>query len=439
MAIGAGAASAWEVGTAIGNSLTMPAHSAGNLLLIVAACKAADIANVDATATEAGWSRLGEFVDGSVNSGSGTGSVYQAVFWKIATSSSEPGGVNFAVATSPNICVVLAFTKGAGEVWKTPVLVQKATNSATSISVTMNSNPGITAGDVGVVVHTTRDDSALTVPSWSATGLTLGSVVEFPATAIATATSNDMAGDVAYRPVTSGTASAAPVVTGTQAAAETGVSAFIRLRVETAAPQTPTPSAFSLAMTTAAPTVAVSDHKVVTPSAFALAMSMAAPTVVASDNKIVIPSAFALALTMAAPTVVAGASQVITPGAFALGLTMAAPTVVASDHKTVTPDAFALALTMAAPTVVASDHKVVTPGAFALVFTGYEPEIVIFDGTALVVPEPFAIVFTGSAPTVVIAEGGNVHDFYEETIGDGYRVVEIHGLRITYIDPTPLV
>jgi hypothetical protein len=39
-----------------------------------------------------------------------------------------------------------------------------------------------------------------------------------------------MAADAAYRSVTAGTASAAPVVTGTQSAAETGVTGFIRLR-----------------------------------------------------------------------------------------------------------------------------------------------------------------------------------------------------------------
>ena len=237
MAIGAGAAGAWAATNATTHTVTLPAHATGNLLIVISACKAAAITSVNQSITTGvGWTRAAAFADGTLNSGNGTGSVNQAVFWKIATSGSETNPVitwGGGQTADPGIAVGLCFTNAGGsEGWWTPLSVlQVATNSATAISVNMGSNPGITAGDWGVIAHTTRDDSVLTVPSWTATSTTLAAVVEYPATAIATATGGDMAGDAAYRSVTSGTASAAPVVTGTQAAAETGVTCFIRLRV----------------------------------------------------------------------------------------------------------------------------------------------------------------------------------------------------------------
>jgi hypothetical protein len=220
--------------------VTLPAHKTGDGLLIVAAAKSDAITSVDPT-IGGDWLRFSSFADGTANSGTGTGSVRQALFWKVATSDREPNPtVTWGASATPGICLPLAFSKAANDEWVTPVAVTIQTNAATSISVTMGSNPGITAGDWGLVIHTTRDDSALTVPSWSATGTTLAAVVEYPATAIATGDGGDMAGDCGYRSVTSGTASAAPVCTGTQAAAETGVTAFVRLRVSAQSPGTVT-------------------------------------------------------------------------------------------------------------------------------------------------------------------------------------------------------
>lgn len=237
MAIGAGAAGAWNASSATTHNITLPAQSTGDMLIIVAACKTATPASLDPTVTTGtGWVRFAQFADGTTASGVGVGSVHQALFYKVATSGAETSPVitwGGSQTATPGLGVCLGFTKASTEVWLTPVAVQKATNNATSISVTQDSNPGITAGDWGIVVHTTRDDSALTVPTWTATSATLGTAVVYPTTPIASGTSNDMAGTAAYRSVTSGTASAAPVCTATQVAAETGVTGFIRLRVQT--------------------------------------------------------------------------------------------------------------------------------------------------------------------------------------------------------------
>jgi hypothetical protein len=414
MAIGAGAAGAWAAVNATTQTVTLPAHATGDQLILIAACKAATPASLDiqVTTPASGWEKIASFADGTVASGNGTGSVTQAIFRRICASSSETNPVvtwGGGQTAAPGIAVALGFTKGAGEVWLIPAVVQKATNNATSISVTMDSNPGITAGDWGAITHTTRDDSALTVPTWTATGATLAAVVEYPATAIASGTSNDMAGDAAYRSVTSGTASAAPVVTGTQAAAETGVTGFIRLRVATAAAQTATPTTASLTITTFAPTVSVPNNITVTPTTKALVLSTFAPTV--STPRLVTPATTSLTLATFAPDVRIG--NIVTPSTRALTLTTFAPTVtVAAGGVTVTPTTAALSLTAFAPNVVASDHKLVTPTTKALLLSAFAPTVSTTSHVR-VTPTTAALSLTALAPSVtasgVQADVGHHH------------------------------
>lgn len=422
MAISAGAAGAWAAANATTQTVTLPTHSAGQMLLVIVGAKSASIASVNQTTSTSGWTRIASAVDGSVNSGNGTGSVSQAIFYKIATSSSETNPViAFATTATPSIAVAQSYSKGGGEVWLTPVVVQAATTNATSISVTMPSNPGITAGDWGVIAHTTRDDSALTVPTWTATGTTLAAVVEYPATAIASGTSDDMAGDSAYRSVTSGTASAAPVVTGTQAAAETGMTCFIRLRVEAANPQTVTPTTASLTLTTFASTVTATQVTLVTPSTASLTSATFAPTVTASDHKTVTPTTastttatfapvIALAVTPAiletttatfAPTVTATDHQIATPATASLATESFAPTVL--TPVLVTPDVLALTVTALEPTVTATDHKTVTPAIAALALTTFEPDVEAFQGLTLV-PASADLALSTFAPSIVLTE-----------------------------------
>ena len=233
MAIASAAAGPWAAANAATQTLTLPAHAAGNLILVVAAAKLPTPGSADVTITTQGWERLAAFNDGSVASANNTGSVWQAVFFKYATSAAETNPVlafGGSQVAAPSIAVGLVFSKATTEEWVQPIVLQKALNVATSISVTMNATPSLVAGDMGVVAFTTSDDSALTVPTWTATGLSLGTagVLAVP---IASGTSNDMAGTAAYRLVASGTPSVAPTLTATQAAAENGVCCFVQLRV----------------------------------------------------------------------------------------------------------------------------------------------------------------------------------------------------------------
>ena len=418
MAISAGAAGAWAAVNATTQTVTLPTHSSGQIIVLIAACKAATPASLDiqVTTPSSGWHKVASFADGTTASGVGVGSVTQAIFWREATSGAETNPVvtwGGSQTAAPGLAVALTFNKAGGDVWNVPAVVQAATNNATSISVTMGSNPGITSGDWGVITHTTRDDSALTVPTWTATSATLAAVVVYPTTPIASGTSNDMAGTSAYRSVTSGTASAAPVVTGTQAAAETGVTGFIRLRSSTAAPQTATPTTLALVTATFEPTVTILAPQLVTPTTAALVTATFAPTV--STPVLVTPTTSSLATATFAPVI----ALAVTPTAAALTTTTFAPTVSATNHQTVTPtaatlttatfeptvtapalvtpDAGSLALTTFAPTVTATAHQTVTPDPAALITATFAPTVT---APALATPDPAALVTSTFAPTV---------------------------------------
>ena len=84
----------------------------------------------------------------------------------------------------------------------------------------------------------TRDAST----GLAATGITwTENVVEFPATHGQTTTSNDIGADLVYRIASSGSASAAPTMTGTLAAADPGTALWIRQRVTVLPPAEPRP------------------------------------------------------------------------------------------------------------------------------------------------------------------------------------------------------
>lgn len=399
MAIAAGNAGTWAAVNATTQTVTLPTHAAGTQLILIAACKCATPANlnIQITTPSTGWEKIGSFADGTTGSGNGTGSVTCAVFRRICAGSGETNPVvtwGGSQTSTPGIAVAVGFTKGGSEVWLIPALVQAATNSATSISVTMGSNPGITSGDFGLGIHTTRDDSALTVPTWTATSATLAAVTVFPTTPIASGTSDDMAGTACYRSVTSGTASAAPVVTGTQAAAETGVTSFVRLRVAAANAQAPTAaSPTALTITTFAPTVTVPNNKLVTPTTASLAIATFAPTV--RTPRLVTPSIASLAIATFAPTV--STPRLVTPATASLTLTTFAPTVTTTNHQRVTPTTASLSLSTFAPTV--SAPRLVTPGIAALTLTTFAPTVTAAQGVT-VTPTTATLTLSTFAPTV---------------------------------------
>lgn len=242
MAIGVRTPAAAVFGT---NSLTPTIDAAQvttDMLILVAGGKPFDLAWSVATA---GWNALAAGTSGTTAAGVDTGSMKMQVWYKEATSDAETnptvteGSPTFNVAGA----VVQIFSKDAGEVWETPVVVYGADESnGTGISVTFASDPGVTAGDLIITAAALNTDAmgpltADLVPAQ--TSVTFGATTE--RTEDESTSGGDMALHVSTTPVNSGTGTAAPTATGTGTAsggADRLEAAFIRLRVSTPPPAT---------------------------------------------------------------------------------------------------------------------------------------------------------------------------------------------------------
>lgn len=237
MAISARTQGTWETASSNATSyqFAIPTHQSGDMLLLRSFIKPSNGTSPStiSPSIDQSWSIIASGYTYTNNSGNGSGSLYAVVAYKVATSSSETGPtLTFGTSTSPAEGVIDVWQKGAGEGWVTPVAVYLGYTSTSSISVTLGSNPGVTAGDLCVAGIGHADDDTLTSPNFTQTGITWGTNNEWPATANESTTGNDIAGDGCYRLASSGTATAAPVVTGSASAAMEGIVSFTRLRVQ---------------------------------------------------------------------------------------------------------------------------------------------------------------------------------------------------------------
>lgn len=178
-------------------------------------------------------------------------------------------------------------------------------------------------------------------------------------------------------------------------------------------PQTATPSTASLALSTFAPTVTVTNNKRVTPTTLALATTKFAPVLKLSVippvkalatavfaptirlNKIATPPVQTLVTSSFAPSVLA--PRLVTPGKLSLVTSAFAPVV--SAPRLVTPPVKALVTATFAPTVSVTDHKRVTPGVAALSLSSFAPQA---RAPRLVTPTFAALTLTRFAPTVAV-------------------------------------
>lgn len=234
MAISLRTAGSWAFAASGSVTPTLPTHQSGDMLIVRVAAKSSNIASLDITTATSGWARVGQFRNGTNNSGNGTGSVQVAAFWKIATSSSETAPqIDFSQTVTQVGHVAMAYQKGAApETWSTPVGDGGGdTTSGTTHSATIQSHVSATVGDLIDFFSAQCDDTVCTVPTFTQASATLDAVTESPATAGTDTSGADGAYDGGFRKVTSGTSSAAAVVTNTLSTSETGSSFTTRLRV----------------------------------------------------------------------------------------------------------------------------------------------------------------------------------------------------------------
>lgn len=234
MAITQRAIGAWAVSNATTQTVTLPTHAAGDMLILRTIRK--PFTSPDNTVVNtSGWAQVAAGVaNGSTANGVGVGSMGFKAFYKIATSSSETNPVvTWGTTSAPGAAVAASYQKASTEAWVTP-----AGNGGgdatprTSQTSTIATHISVTTGDLVDFFRGQCDDSgALTVPTITQTGVTYDTVTESPATALLDGTSNDIAADGGYRTATAGTSSAAAVVTGTSAASEEHGAWMTRLRV----------------------------------------------------------------------------------------------------------------------------------------------------------------------------------------------------------------
>ena len=238
MAISNRAIGSWVAATATTQTVTLATHAIGDMLIVRVGLKHATMPTT-VTCDTAGWNKLGDSNSGTTASSNGGGSVQIAVFWKEASSAAETNPVitfDAGVAATPSCAVALSYQKAANEVWQPPAGIGGTISVALNFSATMDAHVAAQSGDMldGFVV--TNDNTTLTVPTFTQTGLTLAAVTEAPATALSSATSNDCSADGCFRLATAGTSSAAAVYTGTNSVADEGEAWVTRLRVSLANP-----------------------------------------------------------------------------------------------------------------------------------------------------------------------------------------------------------
>lgn len=237
MTIGVRTAGAWASGSTSISTNLPTSVAAGDMMVLFVGCKPYNATIADIS----GWTRLGtQQANGTTGSGIDTGSVAWTVFYRQFVNGDTAPTVTVTTGNVALACI-FGFTK-TESAWATPAAYFGSdTTSGTDYSVTAASSTGLNAGDylcAGTVIS--GNDATLGTPTCSATGVTIGTVTQAPASNGSTNTGQDLAAAGFYAPVDSGGLSTANAVLGwTLSAGQTGGSALVRVR-ETNDPVAPT-------------------------------------------------------------------------------------------------------------------------------------------------------------------------------------------------------
>lgn len=411
----------WTELTADG-AVSIPATpQAGDRMFLFARWK-----DFSVTATVANWTELIEFADGSSASGNGTGSVKVGCWYRDWQSGDADPTIDFSANPNNASVVIMVMSKGADDVWLTPVAVTAAmTNWTTSSQIVAASSTalvksgGVVMGLIGIRDDTatmTRptsgiDDSAGTI-TWN------GNYVESPAAHHSTTTGDDGAADLGYRLVSVG-ATATLRMTGTISASETG--AVLWVIQGTTIVVTPSPALLSLA--SFAPTLKTA----VIPATASLAISSFAPTLKTS----VIPARVLLTVSTIAPQLATG----VIPEMANLTIATFSPslkTSVAPEAVLLTVATFAPSLAMvvtpdtASPTIATTAPNLlsaVTPASLSLTITTFEPSLFPLPPPDIVYLDPGgdAVQAIGYFNSAIGESGGGAvsYDTTQQVVGVG--------------------
>lgn len=240
MAISFKGVGSWATSTTTSITPALPTHAAGDLILIRVFRKPYT-GSAMSTATS-GWAAIGSsYTNGTTANGVGVGSMMIQAFYKVAESSSETmPQIDFGATGAPGAAVAVVYQKASGDTWQTPTGVGGVdSTAATTVNDTFGTHISVDTGDmVDFFAGWTDDSGTPSAMSISQTGVTYTVTGDIPATALDTATSNDLAADGGYALATAGPSSAAATITASYGSSEQHIVWMTRLRVT---PPDPTP------------------------------------------------------------------------------------------------------------------------------------------------------------------------------------------------------
>lgn len=219
----------------------LPDNPAANDLILIIFGTKPSVANGGSIATPAGWTALGSITGaGGYGStlGADTGNTNLFVFYKLATGSEGIGSTQVFNLTDNNITWARGcHLSNATGLWDLAMATGSDTTGG-NVSITFGSDPDVKGNDfifAGMCIPTDVTTPAqFSAEALSQTGVTFGTVTE--RSEPDSGTGNDIGGFIVSAPVSSGTSSAAPVMTATAGGTTTNVrgpGVFIRVREAT--------------------------------------------------------------------------------------------------------------------------------------------------------------------------------------------------------------
>src|SRR3990167_2996450 len=147
MAISLKTAGTWARIVADPSSVTIPGTpAAGDRMFLFVTWKTYTIT----VATPAGWTSLGEFADGAVVAGNGTGAVKVQVWYRDWQSGDANPSIDWSAAPTEGHAVIMLWQKAGGDTWGTPSVVTAAIAAADPFSATASAT--VTVPNASVVM-----------------------------------------------------------------------------------------------------------------------------------------------------------------------------------------------------------------------------------------------------------------------------------------------
>ena len=231
MAIQVVSSAVWKSGTGTPQTVNLPAGWAvGDIAIAYIGLKPY---TVSPSVTTAGWNAVPNTAgtNGTTASGIDTGSVSWGAWYKVLESGDT--NVSFSIGgVNVGLMGLTVFESTTSSSWDIPTGGKGSdTSSGTGFSITSDTSIALRTGDMLFgQSYLPGNDATFGTPTLTASGLTVASPTEEPATEGSTASGQDFESSAMYAEITAGSATVAPVMGWTLSANQTGGGAIVRIR-----------------------------------------------------------------------------------------------------------------------------------------------------------------------------------------------------------------